>query len=305
VTRYVKNSGVATLGGTTNINAPAAIGTGAVVYMSGAQTSRETKSVDVGIITVIAEEAAAVRIALSLEPAETAGISFDVGTMMVRGKSVTLAATRALAQGQESAVNAYHHLREHFAPAVIVLTGIAGGIHRDVQLGDVVVATRVICYDLRKETPSGTLYRGQERQAPALIGHAVKEFFTSNGEPAELPVEGPGSDGVIRVLNGPIGTGNAVIANRDSEVIKYLARFNDKVLAVDMEAGGLSQAHHEGLSPSGRPLGWLVIRGISDDASQRKNDDYHHLAARNAALVLRELLPYLLTTPSGSQGVSS
>ena len=44
---------------------------------------------------------------------------------------------------------------------------------------------------------------------------------------------------------------------------------------------------------------WLVVRGISDDASPGKNDAYHHLAARNAALVLRELAPYLPITRSG------
>ena len=120
----------------------------------------------------------------------------------------------------------------------------------------------------------------------------MKEFFTGHGDPAEFDVGGSGkAKGIIRVFNGPIGSGNAVIADRDSDILRYLARFNDKILAVDMEAAGLSLAHHEDLTPAGHPLGWLVIRGISDDASARKDDDYHHIAARNAALVLRELLP--------------
>jgi adenosylhomocysteine nucleosidase len=299
MTHHVENSGVVTFGGKTTIK-QSAVGPGATVTINTAQAPRQgRRSAGVGVITVIAEEAAAVRISLGLEPAEVGGRSFDVGTLHIHGKQVTVAATRALAQGQESVMAAYNHLREHFEPAVIALTGIAGGIHRDIRLGDVVVATRVICYDLRKETPSGTRYRGQEQQAPAVIGHAVNEFFTGNGEPAEFTVDEPGNaKGVFRVLNGPIGSGNAVIADRDSDILKYLARFNDKVLAVDMEAAGLSLAHHEGLASSGRPLGWLVIRGISDDAGPGKNDEYHHLAARNAALVLRELLPYLPVTPS-------
>jgi adenosylhomocysteine nucleosidase len=48
-----------------------------------------------------------------------------VGIVHVHGKQVTVAATRTLAQGQESAMAAYNHLREHFHPAVIALTGIA------------------------------------------------------------------------------------------------------------------------------------------------------------------------------------
>jgi adenosylhomocysteine nucleosidase len=302
MTHHVENSGVVTLGGKTTIK-KSAVGPGATVNINTAQTPRQgRRSAGVGVITIIAEEAAAVRVSLGLEPVEVGGRGVDTGTVHVHGKQVTVAATRALTQGQESAMAAYNHLREHFHPAVIALTGIAGGIHRDVRLGDVVVATRVICYDLRKETPSGTLYRGQERQAPAIVGHAVKEFFTGHGDPAEFDVDGSGkAKGVIRVFNGPIGSGNAVIADRDSDILRYLARFNDKILAVDMEAAGLSLAHHEDLTPAGHPLGWLVIRGISDDASVRKADDYHHIAARNAALVLRELLPYLPSTPPGTR----
>jgi adenosylhomocysteine nucleosidase len=140
-----------------------AVGPGATVNINTAQTPRQgRRSAGVGVITIIAEEAAAVRVSLGLEPVEVGGRGVDVGIVHVHGKQVTVAATRTLAQGQESAMAAYNHLREHFHPAVIALTGIAGGIHRDVRLGDVVVATRVICYDLRKETPSGTRYRGQE-----------------------------------------------------------------------------------------------------------------------------------------------
>lgn len=296
MTRHVENSGIANFGsGTMNINGPTAVGTGAIVSVHGTQTPRQARQgAGIGVITVISEEANAVRHSLGLRPTDVGGLGFDVGTLQVHGKPVTVAATRALAQGQEYAMAAYNRLREHFDPAVVVLTGIAGAVHAAARLGDVVVATRVVCYDLRKETPSGTIHRGQELQAPAVIGHAVNAFFTDNGEPAELPVEEPGNaKSVVRVLSGPIGSGNAVIADRDSGILKYLARFNDKILAVDMESGGLGQAYHEGLAASGRPLGWLVVRGISDDASTRKNDTYHLLASRNAAVVLRELLPYL------------
>lgn len=289
---HIENSGFINWG-TTNVNAPSAFGAGATVNISGAQpsSSQENKGADIAVITVLAEEASAVRAAFGLRPDQAHGVSFDLGTLQAGGKPVTIAATRALAQGQESTIIAYNHLREHFNPAVIVIVGIGGGVHRDVRLGDVVVATRVVYYDLRKETPAGTLHRGQERQAPAVIEHAVNRFFTDHGEPAVLSHEGP--ENSFRVLCGPIGSGNAVIANRDSEILKYLAHFNDKILAIDMESGGLSHAYHEELVKSDRLLGWLVVRGISDNASPGKNDDYHHLAARNAALGLRELLPYL------------
>ena len=152
---------------------------------------------------------------------------------------------------------------------------------------------RVVCYDLRKETSQRIIRRGQERQAPAGIGHAVNRFFADHGEPATITSQIPGTaPSLIRVLNGPVGSGNAVIAHRDSEIVSYLHAFNDKILAVDMESDGFSQAFHD-RPHAKQPSGWLVIRGLSDHADEQKNDDYHHIAASNAAAVLRELLPYL------------
>ena len=98
------------------------------------------------------------------------------------------------------------------------------------------------------------------------------------------------------MLSGPIGSGNAVIAGRDSKILQYLAGYNDKILAVEMEAGGLSQAHHDQPATEQRTQGWAVVRGISDKAGKDKDDDYHHAAARHAATVVRALLPYLLTS---------
>ncbi|MEV7967864.1 hypothetical protein AB0O34_18020 [Sphaerisporangium sp. NPDC088356] len=94
------------------------------------------------------------------------------------------------------------------------------------------------------------------------------------------------------MLTGPIGSGEAVIADAESEIIRYLKGFNDKILAVDMEAGGLTQAFHE-QDGSQAVRGWVVVRGISDDAGPNKNDEYHDVAARHAATVLRSLLSYL------------
>jgi adenosylhomocysteine nucleosidase len=308
VTENVYSSGVATFGGTTQIQ-DSVIGTGATGHFTQAPPQQVAapeagQSTDIGVITVLSEEAQAVRSALGLESDGASGLSFDLGNLKAGGRSASVVATRALARGEGSTMSAFNHLREHYNPRVIVLAGIAGGIHRDVRLGDVVVATRVVYYDLRKETPEGTRRRGQERQAPAEIGHAVNRFFTDHGEPAEFPAEGPGNiTRSIRALTGPIGSGNAVIADRDSKILEYLAAFNDEILAVDMEAGGLSQSYHERSATSEWPQGWLVVRGISDHASKEKNDDHHQIASWHAAIVLRRLLPYLLIgTPARVAG---
>ncbi|MFD0688600.1 5'-methylthioadenosine/S-adenosylhomocysteine nucleosidase family protein [Actinomadura fibrosa] len=294
------NEGVATFGGSTQIK-QSAVGQGAAVEIKPATPTADhresTPRCDVGIITILAVEAQAVRLALGLHPQRAKSLNFDIGQVELEGgRPARLVATRALSQGQRSTVIAFDHLRRHYDPSTVVLVGIAGGIRPKTGLGDVLLATRVVYYDLRKQLPQQTQHRGEEREAPAAVGHAVNAFFTHHGEPACFTITDPGgTQRTPRVFSGLIGSGDAVIADHDSEIISYLSRFNDKILAVDMEAGGLSQACHEQSAISDRLQGWLVIRGISDDASPNKNDDHQPVAAWHAAMTLRQLLPYLVT----------
>ncbi|MEV7802195.1 hypothetical protein AB0O28_04525 [Microbispora sp. NPDC088329] len=288
------NSGVVNYGGTTQIS-QSAIGHGARVMLSADRGKGQEQAgrADVGVITVKGNEATAVHRVLGLHRAPSGGLPFWEGEVDARGDVIRVAAIRALAQGQRSTVMAFDHLRRHYKPAVVVLTGIAGAIDPELPIGDVVVATQVVYYDLRKETPDGRRHRGEEKEAPAAVSHAVNSYFTDHGEPAHLV--STGDDGAVhdyRVHTGPIGSGDAVIADAESEIIKYLKAFNDKILAVDMEAGGLMQAFHEQDGPD-VVNGWAVIRGISDDASRRKDDAEQGHAAYRAAMVLCSLLPYL------------
>jgi adenosylhomocysteine nucleosidase len=253
-----------------------------------------------GVITVLPEETHALVLALRLRATSAGGLRFYERALSLPGGTVDVAAVQALGPGQRSTMSAYARLHEYYNPRTIVLVGIGGGIHRSLRLGDVVVGTRVVYYDLRKETPDGVQHRGEEREAPAETGHAVNAFFADH-EPAEFPVADPaGHTRMMRMRAGLIGSGEAVIADHDAEILRYLASFNDKVLAVDTEAGGLALACHEQSASTGRLHGWAVIRGISDDAGVGKNDDYHQIASWHAAMALRELLPYLPASAAAS-----
>lgn len=287
-------TGIMTTGGTTNVVNSAAGNRPVVNVGAAARTDGEPmRHTDVGVITILDVETSAMRLALGLEEAPSGALRFYTGTVGSAG----VAAIQALGQGQRSTMAAYENLCRHHDPAVVVLAGIGGGVHRDVALGDVVVATRVVYYDLRKETPDGTRRRGEEREAPAAVGHAVNAFFADR-EPAVFTAEDPGGTSrTFRAHHGPIGSGDAVVADADGEILRYLARFNDKILAVDMEAGGLSQACHERSAGTDRPHGWVVVRGISDKADAAKDDAHHRIASWHAAAAVRELVPYLRALP--------
>ncbi|MDQ3153651.1 MAG: hypothetical protein M3R63_18695, partial [Actinomycetota bacterium] len=195
-------------------------------------------------------------------------------------------------RGQRSAMVAFRQLREHCAPPVVALVGIAGGIHRELNLGDVVVSTEVVYYDMRKETAAGVQRRGQSQQAPPVIGRKINAFFTRHGEPLRL-ADPHGTRESFQVVRGPIGSGEAVVAHQASEIRHYLECFNNKVLAVETEIGGVAQEVYEELDQDRSLAGWLTVRGISDLADAMKDDAYHGIAARHAAETLMLLLPFL------------
>lgn len=296
-----KNTGLITYGGSTNLTG-SAIGEGArVTIHPGPQHTRtapEPRSIwNIGVVTTLANEARAVlqEFGLKQDTAKTRAQWFYTGSVTVPGATVNVVATRASGPGQRATMTALGNLQRHYDPPVLILVGIGGAIHHSIALDDVVVATRVIYYDLRKVTPQGVRHRGEERESPAWMTQAVNSFFTEHGDPVELHTETAEQAVPFRVFCGPIGSGDAVIADDKNEIRTYLSFYSDKILAVDMEAGGLSQFCHETSSTSGVSPGWVVIRGISDYADSAKDDNRHNSAATNAARTLRHMIPYVYT----------
>jgi adenosylhomocysteine nucleosidase len=304
---FPNNSGIINLGGTNKLNNNA-VGHGAQVNNHRAAPSpvpspadagltEKQQSWDIGLVTILSKEMQAVTDQLGLSTGKRLdGLFFATGEVATDSGTVTVAATQTHSPGQRSVMSALDHLRRHFAPRMWVLVGIGGGLHPEyARIGNVIVSTRVVYYESRKIKAGGQVQpRGEERQAPARIVHAVNAYFTDRGEPAQIRGQAKGHrKRTFEVFPGLIGSGEAVIADRDSEIRGFLTGYNDKVLAVDMESGGLSQYWQENSVGEAPNPDWVVVRGISDNADQQKNDDGHDLAARNAAHVVRELLPYL------------
>lgn len=247
--------------------------------------SKPQDGVDIGIITVLAEETAAVLAFLSglgdyrVSRPDT-GLRFHEATVPAPHRPRRTVLVQATSPGAVSAATLAGTLRSRYEPQFVIVVGIAGGVHPSVRLGDVVIADGVICYDHRRETDSGAVRHGQMYSVPAAVRQALNAFFTrAAADPGYL-------DG-FQVWRGPIGSGDAAVAS--SAVRTYLLAANDKTLAVEMAAAGVAHEFAE------RPAqgGWLTVRGISDVADNAKNDAYRIRASANAATVLWKLIPLL------------
>ncbi|CAM5608909.1 5'-methylthioadenosine/S-adenosylhomocysteine nucleosidase [Streptomyces avidinii] len=269
--------------------------TGTAVDGSVIPTDQDTW--DIGIVTILSEELRALCDELKLERHKTPdGLYFYRGEYATPSSTVRIVATQTQSQGQRSAMAALENLRRHYAPRLWALVGVGGGLHDEhARIGNVIVSTEVVYYENRKINPLGDVRRrGEHRQAPAQVVHAVNAFFTEHGTPTRIYGQlASQSAQEYEVYPGLIGSGEAVVADRDSDIRRYLEHYNEKVLAVDMEAGGLSQYWQENSVHHESNPGWIVIRGISDNADEKKGHAHHDLAARNAAHVLQLLLPFL------------
>lgn len=253
------------------------------------------KTYDVGIITIVSQETRAVLKYLNKTGSDEflrEGRGYYDGWLPSQnGNLHSVIVTQQTEQGQMSVVKAYDEMNRYFKPKIIFLLGIAGSIKKDVKLCDVVIGNQVIFYDSKKVTPSGDDHRADIFKPTATSKRIINKFFIEYDEPSVFNASEESFEPVFNVTQGPIGTGNAVIADSTSEIKEWLTTVNSKTAAVEMEAAGFMQAFFEDdLSKKAPSLGAIIIRGISDHADISKDDKWRKPASLNAVFALTKML---------------
>lgn len=268
-------------------------------HFKSSKTSKVKNLMDIGIITIVAEElvAATDYFKKNTTYKEYKGAlntrKFYLGKIKSENNlELNVAIIQAREQGNRSVISAYNALAEEFNPKMVVLLGIAGSIKPKVKLCDVVIADAVYYYDKRAVEESGTKHRIDPFKLNAWTKELLNYFhLQKRAEEPKYEASEESYESTFTSYLGPIGSGEAVIKFREAEERRWLETVNDKTLALETEASGFAQQFYEDeLNFSRRAQGILVVRGISDHADYAKDDKWRLPASANAMKVLADFL---------------
>lgn len=212
-----------------------------------------------------------------------AGREFTVG--MLYGKKVVLALSRI---GKVAAATTTAALLEHFGARVVLFTGVAGGVGDGVQVGDVVLATQFVQYDMdaaplfpRFEIPltGNTLWPTDGPWSERLLG-AVRVSL-ANMHFNQRPVH---------VHRGLIATGDRFLCATQQvrQLRADLADAGYVPLAVEMEGAAVAQV----CSDYGVPF--AAVRTISDRADDSAHVDFPQFVTTVASVYAQRIVGAVL-----------
>jgi len=229
-----------------------------------------------GVIGAMTEE-----VHLMREVLEDVKTSVHAETEFIQGKYK--GTEIALAQSGIGKVNATictQILIDRYEPEKLVFSGVAGGLLPNMLVGDIIVASHVVQYDMdltafgrrRGETP------GRDRLIecdPDLVSKATKAFDQTF----------EGVDGAPNLMLGTVASGDRFV--QDTDMLRWLQR-EFAALATEMEGAAFGYTCHL----NGLPF--VVIRALSDSSSESASGDFTdnlHKACQNSFHLMDQLIP--------------
>lgn len=226
----------------------------------------------IGIIGAMEEEIIVIRRKMNITNTRSiASMEFYEGEM--EGQKIVLVRCGI---GKVNAAVCTQVLIDIFGVSYIINTGVAGGLHPDINIGDIIISSDTVEHDM-----DVTAF-GHDK---GFIPRMDKQFFEADKWLVEIAKKGAGQlQGRQKVYVGRIASGDQFISS-----IKVKEEIYTNFTAYCAEMEGAAIAHTCFLNK----VPFVVIRAISDKADQSAEvnfDDFVNLAARNASKIIEEMI---------------
>ncbi|ULN49298.1 5'-methylthioadenosine/adenosylhomocysteine nucleosidase [Mycolicibacterium goodii] len=248
----------------------------------------------IGLICALPQELVHLRDLMSdVDVVRHAHTSFETGTL--DGREVVVAGT---GMGKVNAALVTTLLIHGFGCRTIIFSGVAGGLDPELNVGDVIVAERVVQHDAGV-IENEQLQTYQAGHVPFInptdrLGYDVDAALLGKVRAAleglhlpPLSTRAGGQGRAVQIAYGTVLSGDQYLHSapiRD----RLHAQFGGR--AVEMEGGAVAQV------AEAFDAAWLVIRALSDLAGEDSRFEFDQFAGEVAAAscsVLRALLPVL------------
>jgi adenosylhomocysteine nucleosidase len=238
----------------------------------------------IGIIAAMPEEITQIEANVKLTEKRTIGNrEFHLGTLF--GHQVVVALARI---GKVAAASTTTTLINCFDVRAVILTGVAGGIHPDVKIGDVVIGNSFIQHDM-DASASGRFTKFEIPLLGVTRINACEDLVKDAANSAKVLLEKTFPQNKVHV--GLMGAGDQFIASK--EKVTQLRQEIPDLLCVEMEGAAAAQVCHE----YGKPF--VSIRSISDNANDEAGVDFLQFVDEHAAPVSRAVVEALLQHMAG------
>jgi adenosylhomocysteine nucleosidase len=213
---------------------------------------------------------------------EFLGVAFHTGTL--NGRKVVLAASGV---GKVNAAMTATLLLDHFRPAEVLFTGVAGGLNPDLAPGDIVLGEKTAQHDYGELTTVGFHPKPTGKEIPLFMSPPERLLALAEAAAKEAgldKIKTTRGERMPRVVRGVIVTGDVFVAS-PAKTAELRKMFNAD--AVEMEGAAVAQVCWRQNVPC------LVIRCVSDKADAMANADFERFvnaAAANSAKLTLSLL---------------
>jgi len=274
-----------------------------ITHSSLARLSPETLEYDVAFINALLtpEMDAVLELDYSWQKKkiENDSANYFVGkTRDSNGKELNIVATYLPQMGMVATATSAMKLIQHFRPKFLIMTGICGGVEGKVSLGDVVISDMSFDLESGKIVVNENGEQGFEPDYRVIpLNSSLKEDFMdlSNDHKTLADIKstwrGDKITQELRLHIGPVGSGAAVISNKD--YIENKIKHQRKLIAIDMESYAIFYSAQYCTRPQPIPI---LIKSVSDYANPDKADNMQKycatMSARTADHIIRSILTF-------------
>ncbi len=223
----------------------------------------------VGIIGAMEKEIILLKEKMKIEKIEKkASLTFYIGQL--HGKTVVIVRSGI---GKVNAAMCTQMLIDMYNVEVVINTGVAGALHPDLEVGDIVVSIDTLQHDI-----DASVF-GDPR---GIIPGMAESIFWADQKLLNIIDKISLSD--QKIMKGRVLTGDQAIGCGET---KRLLHEQFQGVCVEMEGGAIAHVCYLNEIP------FLIIRAISDKADEEVDVNYNEfleLAAKNSSFLLENIL---------------